>query len=57
MIELAEEYKLRIVHDGAQALGSRYYDAELGRFNDVCCYSFYPSKIITTGEGGMGDDE
>lgn len=53
LIELAEEYELRIVHDAAQALGSQYYGAELGGFNDVCCYSFYPSKVITTGEGGM----
>ena len=53
LLELAEEYDLRIVHDAAQALGSTYMDAELGEFSDVSCYSFYPSKIITTGEGGM----
>jgi len=53
LLELAEEYDLRIVHDAAQALGSTYMGAELGDFSDVSCYSFYPSKIITTGEGGM----
>ncbi|MCW4011402.1 MAG: DegT/DnrJ/EryC1/StrS family aminotransferase, partial [Candidatus Bathyarchaeota archaeon] len=53
LLELAEEYDLRIVHDAAQALGSTYMGSELGEFNDVSCYSFYPSKIITTGEGGM----
>ena len=53
LLELAEEYDLRIVHDAAQALGSTYMGAELGEFSDVSCYSFYPSKIITTGEGGM----
>jgi perosamine synthetase len=53
LMELAEEFNLRIIHDAAQALGSTYMGAELGEFSDVCCYSFYPSKMITTGEGGM----
>jgi perosamine synthetase len=53
LLELAEEYDLMIVHDAAQALGSTYMGATIGEFSDVSCYSFYPSKIITTGEGGM----
>lgn len=53
LMELAEEFNLRIIHDAAQALGSTYMGAEIGEFSDACCYSFYPSKIITTGEGGM----
>jgi len=53
LLEISEEYRLRIIHDCAQALGSTYKGIELGALNDLCCYSFYPSKIITTGEGGM----
>ena len=53
LMELSEEYDLRIVHDCAQALGSRFRGCELGGFSDVSCFSFYPSKIIATGEGGM----
>ena len=53
LLELSEEYNLRIVHDCAQALGSTLGGVETGELRDVCCYSFYPSKMITTGEGGM----
>lgn len=53
ILELSDEYNLKIINDCAQALGSMYKGSELGEFGDLCCYSFYPSKIITTGEGGM----
>lgn len=53
LLELTEEYDLRIIHDAAQAMGSTYQGVELGALDDICCYSFYPTKIITTGEGGM----
>jgi perosamine synthetase len=53
LLELSEEYDLRIVHDCAQALGSTLAGVEMGELRDICCYSFYPSKMITTGEGGM----
>jgi len=53
LLELREEFDLCIVHDCAQALGSTYKEIELGEFDDLSCFSFYPTKIITTGEGGM----
>jgi perosamine synthetase len=56
---LAERYGLRIVWDAAQAHGSQFQDRDVGSIGDMCCYSFYPSKNMTTGEGGMvttGDD-
>ena len=53
LLELIEEFNLCMVHDCAQALGSTYKGLELGEFNDLSCFSFYPTKIITTGEGGM----
>ena len=53
LLELREEFDLCIVHDCAQALGSTYKELELGELMDLSCFSFYPTKVITTGEGGM----
>jgi len=51
--EVAEDHGLYVIGDCCQAIGSRYMGRELGEVHDMCCYSFYPSKVITTGEGGM----
>lgn len=47
--------KLRvpIIEDCAQALGSRYRNGYLGTFGVISTFSFYASKVITTGNGGM----
>lgn len=50
---LAREHDLRIIWDAAQAHGARYRSRDVGSFDDVVCYSFYPTKNMTTGEGGM----
>ncbi len=50
---LAGEHGLKVVWDAAQAHGARYQGKDVGVFGDVACYSFYPSKNMTTGEGGM----
>lgn len=50
---LADEHGLKIVWDAAQAHGARYGGTDIGAFDDVVCYSFYPSKNMTTAEGGM----
>ena len=50
---LAEEFQLKIIWDAAQAHGARYAGRDVGSFNDCVCYSFYPSKNMTTAEGGM----
>ena len=51
--EVAEDHGLSVIGDCCQAMGSRYMGKELGEVHDMCCYSFYPSKVITTGEGGL----
>lgn len=50
---LAREHGLRIVWDAAQAHGTSVNGRDVGSFADMVCYSFYPTKNMTTGEGGM----
>jgi perosamine synthetase len=51
--EIARRHKLFVVEDCALALGTRYKGTHAGLLGDVGCFSFYPVKHITTGEGGM----
>ena len=51
--DLAEDYKLLIVSDSAQSHGTEYGGRDIGSLDDLNCYSFYPTKSMTTGEGGM----
>lgn len=53
LLKLARRHGLKIIWDAAQAHGARFHGRELGSFPDVACYSFYPSKNMTTAEGGM----
>jgi len=51
--QLAKEHGLKIVWDAAQAHGAQFRGLDVGSLNDTACYSFYATKTITTGEGGM----
>jgi dTDP-4-amino-4,6-dideoxygalactose transaminase len=51
--EIADEHGLKIVEDAAQAHGASYKGKPPGAFADAACWSFYGSKNMTTGEGGM----
>ncbi|MFX1317969.1 MAG: DegT/DnrJ/EryC1/StrS family aminotransferase [Promethearchaeota archaeon] len=53
LIELATKHDIRIIEDACQAHGSKYRGQDVGTIGDVGCYSLYPSKVITTGEGGL----
>ncbi len=50
---LAEKHDLFLVEDCALSLGASFDDVHTGLHGDVGCFSFYPVKHITTGEGGM----
>jgi len=52
IMEIAEEHDLIVVEDAAEALGAEYKGRKVGSFG-IGCFSFYPTKNITTGEGGM----
>jgi perosamine synthetase len=50
---LAEAYNLKIIWDAAQAHLTKYNEKDVGSFGNAVCYSFYATKNMTTGEGGM----
>lgn len=53
LLRLAEQHDLRVVEDAAHALPARYRGQPIGTIGDCTCFSFYATKSITTGEGGM----
>lgn len=53
IIKIARKYKLCVIEDAAHALGAEYKGMKIGSIGDLTCFSFYPTKSITTGEGGM----
>ncbi|MFC4437940.1 MULTISPECIES: DegT/DnrJ/EryC1/StrS family aminotransferase [Natrialbaceae] len=52
-VELAADLEIPLVEDCAQAHGASYRGQRVGSFGDAACFSFYPTKNMTTGEGGM----
>lgn len=51
--EIAEKHGLVLIEDAAQAHGASLKGKPAGYFADMTCWSFYASKNMTTGEGGM----
>jgi len=51
--KIAKKHNLRIIEDCAHAVGARLDGKHVGNFGDAGCFSFYPTKNITTIEGGM----
>jgi dTDP-4-amino-4,6-dideoxygalactose transaminase len=57
---ICEEHELALIEDAAHAHGSKLNGRHAGTLGDVGAFSFYPTKVLTTGEGGMvttNDDE
>ena len=50
---LVKKYGARMVEDCAQSVGAMFGDKKVGSFGDAGCFSFYATKNMTTGEGGM----
>lgn len=54
ILEVAHRYSLKVIEDAAHALPTRYQGNLIGALHsDATVYSFYATKTITTGEGGM----
>ncbi len=52
ILEIAKKRHLLVLEDSAETLGATFNDRQAGSFG-IGCFSFFPTKIITTGEGGM----
>jgi len=55
IMKIAKEFGLKVIEDGAQAIGSQYKDGrKVGNIGDIGCFSFYPSKNLGCfGDGGL----
>jgi dTDP-4-amino-4,6-dideoxygalactose transaminase len=53
ILAVADRHGLKVIEDCALALGARYDGTHVGLLGDAGCFSFYPVKHITTGDGGM----
>ena len=50
---LASKYNIKIIEDAAHALPAWYKGKKIGTIGDLTCFSFYATKTLSTGEGGM----
>ncbi len=53
LTELAAQHKLKLIEDCAHAIETEYKGRKAGTFGDFGCFSFYVTKNVVTGEGGM----
>jgi dTDP-4-amino-4,6-dideoxygalactose transaminase len=53
IVEIAKKHHLKVIEDAAHALPASYGGSRIGTIGDITCFSFYATKTITTGEGGM----
>jgi perosamine synthetase len=57
IMEFARARRLAVIEDAAHALPALYHGRMIGAIGDITCFSFYATKTITTGEGGMATTE
>lgn len=53
LIQISEKYKIPLIEDAAESLGSSYKGIRAGKFGIGSTFSFHRTKTLTTGEGGM----
>lgn len=53
IMKIAEKRGLMVIEDCAHAIETRYHGTEAGLFGEFGCFSFYVTKNVITGEGGM----
>jgi perosamine synthetase len=53
IMQIARKHNLIVIEDACQAHGAVFNGKKVGSLGDVGCFSFYPTKNMTSGEGGM----
>ncbi|OIK10931.1 transcriptional regulator [Bacillus sp. MUM 116] len=54
ILKIARKYRLRVIEDACQSIGSSFQGKKVGSFGDLGCFSFFPSKNLGAyGDGGM----
>lgn len=53
ILDIAQKHGLKVIEDAAHALPASYKGRPVGTLGDITCFSFYATKTLTTGEGGM----
>jgi dTDP-4-amino-4,6-dideoxygalactose transaminase len=53
ILRVARRRRIRVIEDAAHALGAAVDGRPIGSIGDLTCFSFYATKNLTTGEGGM----
>ncbi len=53
IMEIAQKHNIPVIEDAAHAIEATYKNKKIGKIGRVACFSFYPTKNITTVEGGM----
>jgi dTDP-4-amino-4,6-dideoxygalactose transaminase len=53
ILAIAQKHGAKVIEDAAHSLPTRYKDRMIGTIGNMTCFSFYATKTITTGEGGM----
>jgi dTDP-4-amino-4,6-dideoxygalactose transaminase len=53
IMDIAQRYDLKVIEDCAHAIETEYHGRKAGTFGNLGCFSFYVTKNIITGEGGM----
>ncbi|MCL5071483.1 MAG: DegT/DnrJ/EryC1/StrS family aminotransferase, partial [Actinobacteria bacterium] len=53
ILKLAEKYNLKVISDCAHAIEAEYNNKKVGDIGDISVFSFYVTKNLVTGEGGM----
>lgn len=53
IMDIAKRKNLKVIEDCAHAIETEYHGKKVGTFGDLGCFSFYVTKNIVTGEGGM----
>ena len=53
ILRVAGDLGIPVIEDAAEVIGQTYNGRPCGSLGDISCFSFYPNKHVTTGEGGM----